>query len=1047
MLKNIKIQTRILVSVCSVVTIVLILFGIITHSIIETNLNTIYGEQVADCLSNAYSTAEILKANIADLKAELITQKIGKTGYIYVFDTKGNMIIHPKLQDKNVYDYKDSLGNYFIQEMINSKSGEIRYLWAASENEKPKYRLVKYKYLQQMGWIIAAGIDTDEINAPVNKLRNVILILGIIGLTIIIGLILFFAGDIGNTIKVLLNEIQSIYDAIESGNLSLRGNPDNINIEFKPVIKKMNSILDALISPLKMSAEYIDRIAKGDTPDKITDEYKGDFNEIKNNINSCIDAISILVDEVGGVMNGARDGILDKRADSEKTQGVYRKILRGVNDTLDAVISPLQLSAEYFDRISKGDLPPKMTIEYKGDFNKIKNNINTCIETLNLIYQDLRIMRMAAFFGDFHTRVDESKHKGIFAKIVLGMNNIMNAMVRYIDVMDTSVIIFDTDLKIKYVNNSASKLIGLTKEKILGIRCDECLKFADNSNIYENIVRKGKDESGETELYIGNKVYEVSYTGFPLKDREGNIISAFQVINDITEIKKASKLSQKLFDYQNRESQKLASALNKLANGNLDIELMAEQGDSDVEQTRRIFESINNALNDSVKSIKSLIADTNMLAQSAEAGDFSKRADIGKHKGDFTKIISGVNYTLDTVTDYINETESVLQDVEIIVKEILEGRLSARADHYKHKGNFAKIIEGLNNTLDAILEPVGEAVNCLRQMAQGNLSVKMEGQYKGDHAIMKENLNKTLDSLNEIMSMVLITTSQVVSSAQEIGEASQSLLQNATGQAGSLEEITSSMAELGSQIQINADSANQANQFTVETKIAGEDGNIQMNEMVTAMSDISEASHNISRIIKAIDEIAFQTNLLALNAAVEAARAGKHGKGFAVVAEEVRNLAARSATAAKETSELIENSMQKSDKGANIAHKTAESLNRIITSVSKITDLVNEISVASNEQASGITMINQGLSEIEKGTQQNTLHSQESASAASNLNEQADILQDMLSKFKLGAQDQIADVSITKPTLSSKSGIRPVTSKFIKPEDLILLDDNEFGKY
>jgi methyl-accepting chemotaxis protein len=396
----------------------------------------------------------------------------------------------------------------------------------------------------------------------------------------------------------------------------------------------------------------------------------------------------------------------------------------------------------------------------------------------------------------------------------------------------------------------------------------------------------------------------------------------------------------------------------------------------------------------------------------------------------------------------------------MLAKAAVEGKLDTRADASKHTGDFQKIVTGVNETLDAVIGPINELMGCLEEMAKKNLTVSVKGNYQGDLENMKNVMNKTLESLNDILGNVITTVNQVTSGAQQVSDSSQSLSQGSTEQASSVEEVTASMTEMASQTKQNAENATQANQLATAAHDKANQGNTQMQQMLGAMKEINESSGKIAKIIKVIDEIAFQTNLLALNAAVEAARAGVHGKGFAVVADEVRNLAQRSALAAKETTELIENSIKKVENGTNISNETAKALGEIVAGIAKASDLVGEIASASNEQAQGIGQVNAALSQIDQVTQSNTANAEESAAASEELSGQAINLQKMLSEFELSGNGNgrgISDISVRKELkpleldhkVKGGNGSKKKTKEHIgiRPAVAIALDDSEFGKY
>ncbi len=309
--------------------------------------------------------------------------------------------------------------------------------------------------------------------------------------------------------------------------------------------------------------------------------------------------------------------------------------------------------------------------------------------------------------------------------------------------------------------------------------------------------------------------------------------------------------------------------------------------------------------------------------------------------------------------------------------------------------------------VDALLETVGhikDDAEVAYQIAEGDLSMTITP--RSDIDVLGNAFNKLVTDQNHILGNIKEASMQVTTGSEQVASASQSLAQGSTMQASSLEEITASISEIADRTKVNASQANNANDLVREAKEGAVRGNAQMGEMIDAMNDINNSSENISKIIKVIDDIAFQTNILALNAAVEAARAGAHGKGFAVVAEEVRNLAGKSAQAASETAELIEDSISKIAKGSKLAENTAKALDTIVGNIDKIVELISNIALASNEQATAITQIDQAIGQVSDVVQSNSATSEQCAAASEELSNQAHRLRELIANFKLQSYNQ-----------------------------------------
>ncbi len=374
-----------------------------------------------------------------------------------------------------------------------------------------------------------------------------------------------------------------------------------------------------------------------------------------------------------------------------------------------------------------------------------------------------------------------------------------------------------------------------------------------------------------------------------------------------------------------------------------------------------------------------------------------------------------------------------------LAKKITSGQFDMGQSEEKTSGVFAEFIK-MANSLSASVKSIQGTMN---RISQGDFTVKMSDEgMVGELGLIKDSVNNSIDMLSSTINQVIVTSEQVNEGSGQLSSSSQALASGTTEQAASLEEVSSSMSEVGSKSKTNSENANQASQLSNKTLEVVGRGNKQMEEMLSSMDKISSSSSEISKIIKVIDEIAFQTNLLALNAAVEAARAGKYGKGFAVVAEEVRNLAARSAEAAKNTTELIENSSKEVELGVSNSSKTAEILNEIIDSITKVNDLAGEIAAASEEQNASTEEMNKALIQVNNVVQQNSSISEEAASASEELNGQATELRNLMSRFNLNR------TTTHQPTpIHQEIPTEILSEKAVNSQKMITLDDDNFGKY
>ncbi len=355
------------------------------------------------------------------------------------------------------------------------------------------------------------------------------------------------------------------------------------------------------------------------------------------------------------------------------------------------------------------------------------------------------------------------------------------------------------------------------------------------------------------------------------------------------------------------------------------------------------------------------------------------------------------------VTQWNDRTAEVAAENEIamIVEGAVAGNFTNRMNLSDKDGFFLKLGEAMNKLMQTSEVGLNEVVRVLGALAQGDLTEKITNDYQGTFGTLKDDSNMTVEKLTEVIGHIKEATDAINTAAKEIASGNTDLSQRTEEQASSLEETAASMEELTSTVKQNAENAKQANQLAFSASAVAEKGGAVVQQVVGTMSSINESSRKIVDIISVIDGIAFQTNILALNAAVEAARAGEQGRGFAVVAAEVRNLAQRSAAAAKEIKHLIDDSVGKVDEGSKLVATAGATMEEIVTAVKRVNDIMSEISAASHEQSQGIEQVNQAITQMDDVTQQNAALVEEAAAAAESMEEQAHELTNLVGTFKM----------------------------------------------
>lgn len=476
------------------------------------------------------------------------------------------------------------------------------------------------------------------------------------------------------------------------------------------------------------------------------------------------------------------------------------------------------------------------------------------------------------------------------------------------------------------------------------------------------------------------------------------------ILSIVREVEKTGKIDTQLNSTSKDEVGEMTRAFSSLlgqisralkeANHNVSAVAEGDFSQSMQGNYRGDLDVLKQGVNASAKSVAFMMDELSKVMQALENGQFNVRMDP-KVPSNFRNLVEGALQSMETVVDEINRTLAAMQ----------QGQFNLRVEA-QAQGELDLLKTHVNESLTSLETAIQEINKIMLAQAEGDLTQTIQGEYLGELDVLKQAINASSEQLNRIVTDAIEVSSEVTNAAGEVSRGAMDLSDRVQQQAASLEETSATMDEMNSAVQNTTDHAKQAADVAHEVQEKAQKGNAVMDSTIAAMSSIQESSHKISDIVNLIDGIAFQTNLLALNAAVEAARAGDHGRGFAVVAGEVRALAQKSAEAARDIKNLIDESVVRIDQGTELASESGEVLSDIVQSIEQVSSMIEQIAQASAEQAEGISQVNKAVSQIDSGTQQNAALVEETSAAAESLNEQANVLRQDMSRFKTQSSDR-----------------------------------------